>query len=271
MASLRLIRDRSGSLWNPGDVLYNLNSSEPRCIGCATSQGRRRCRNRIASHNFAEANRLLIELSEREPKWAWMVESLEKVASLLLCKAAHQNQANETVEKWRRAILDIEKSTHATEGPQRTASPNSSRLNHSGIAVSAVQRSSRAPSIAGESRTAHLTWHTSDQGNRRGHPARPTPPPPVNFAVVRSPSSTRSAADIATRPSATGNDDSGTFDPSTTAARASGGCKVTHATRRAFQDERDEEGNRGVCGICRDCDEPMQRSKLGDLVWCKAQ
>src|SRR6266702_4262448 len=102
MASLRLIRDRSGSLWNPGDVLYNLNSSEPRCIGCATSQGRRRCRNRIASHNCAEANRLLIELSEREPKWAWMVESLEKVASLLLCKAAHQNQANETVEKWRR-------------------------------------------------------------------------------------------------------------------------------------------------------------------------
>ena len=97
MASLRLIRDRSGSLWNPGDVLYNLSFSKPTCIGFAISQGRR-CRNRIAAHNLIEANRLLIELSEREPKWARMADSLEKVASLLLCKAVHQNQVNETVK-----------------------------------------------------------------------------------------------------------------------------------------------------------------------------
>src|SRR6266567_3499146 len=98
MASFRSIRDRSGSLWNPGDILYNLNSSEPTtCIGFATSQGRR-CHNRIAAHNCAKANRLLIELSEREPKWARMADSLEKVASLLLCKAVHQNQVNETVK-----------------------------------------------------------------------------------------------------------------------------------------------------------------------------
>ncbi len=147
-----------------------------------------------------------------------------------------------------------------------------------------MQRSGWAPSIATESRAAHLTRHTSDRSNRRGHPAQPTPPPPADFAVVRSPSpiweptwetlsvsSTRSAADIATWTSATSNADSGTFDSSRTAAQASGGCEVTHVTRRGFLDERDEEGNRGVCAICMDCTDLMQTSKLDKLVWCKAQ
>ena len=86
--------------WAPTEILeLDLNSSEFRCVGYATSKGRR-CRNPIACANRQEASKVLLEMSRLDPQSQRLDEKLEELASRLLCKRNHQNQGADMKRQW---------------------------------------------------------------------------------------------------------------------------------------------------------------------------
>ena len=92
--------------WSPASVLQlDPNST---CIGHAKTQGRR-CRNPIAYANRKEATNILHEMSRRDPFQSQRLDSqLEELASRLLCRRWHQDQAVEIKRQWRRHIEDFQ-------------------------------------------------------------------------------------------------------------------------------------------------------------------
>ena len=92
--------------WSPASVLQI--DPDSTCIGHAKTQGRR-CRNPIAYANHKEAANILYEMSRRDPLQSQRLESqLEELASRLLCRRWHQDQAVEMKRRWRRHIEDFQ-------------------------------------------------------------------------------------------------------------------------------------------------------------------
>ncbi|KAM0797364.1 hypothetical protein BDR22DRAFT_465115 [Usnea florida] len=91
-------------VWSPIEVLQlDLNSSGFTCIGYAPSKGRR-CHNPIACANRQEAANILREMSMLDPHSKRLGKRLEELASRLLCRRWHQNQATDMKTLWRRQI-----------------------------------------------------------------------------------------------------------------------------------------------------------------------
>ena len=89
-------------LWSPAKVLRLGKYSpeeESTCIGHAPSKGRR-CRNPIAAVNHEEAAKMLDRISRIDVLAADLEEEFEDIASLLLCRRWHQNQASIVARKW---------------------------------------------------------------------------------------------------------------------------------------------------------------------------
>ena len=90
--------------WVPAEVLqldpYSLGFT---CIGYAKTQGRR-CRNHIAEANRQESAKLLLEMSRMDPCLQRLDSELEELASRLLCRRWHQDQAGEIERQWHRHI-----------------------------------------------------------------------------------------------------------------------------------------------------------------------
>ena len=91
-------------LWLPSEVLQlDLDSSGFTCIGYAPSKGRR-CHNPIACANRHEAANILREMSMLDPHSKRLDKRLEELASRLLCRRWHQNQATDMKTLWRQKI-----------------------------------------------------------------------------------------------------------------------------------------------------------------------
>ena len=93
--------------WNPEEVLeIGQVSSGYRCIGYAHTMGRR-CLITIAAEDCERAINLLREMSRMDVSSPGVEESLEPLASLLLCTEHHQNQVLFVAEKWRNQIAEF--------------------------------------------------------------------------------------------------------------------------------------------------------------------
>lgn len=105
--------------WSPAEVLQlDLNCLSSTCIGYAETQGRR-CRSPIAFANRQEAAKISIEMSRLDPQSPRLGSELEELASRLLCRRWHQDQAEEIMRKWQRQI----KSHQAAENTRRAERP----------------------------------------------------------------------------------------------------------------------------------------------------
>lgn len=94
--------------WAPAEVLQlDLDCLGSTCIGHAKTQGRR-CRNPIAYANRQEAAKISIEMSSLDPQSPRLESELEELASRLLCRRWHQDQADEISRKWQRQIRNYQ-------------------------------------------------------------------------------------------------------------------------------------------------------------------
>ena len=88
---------RTVSLWDAQSVLKIDNMG--RCAGWARSR-HRNCANPIARHNQQRADNLIEALQKESPDFETLEDDLYQLASLLLCRAVHQNQVDDIVCKW---------------------------------------------------------------------------------------------------------------------------------------------------------------------------
>lgn len=103
--------------WAPAEVLQlDPNSSGFTCIGYAPSKGRR-CRNPIACVNRQESAKILQEMSRLDPHSRRLDGKLEELASRLLCRRWHQDQAAGMKRQWQ---CDIENYRAATVRAERS-------------------------------------------------------------------------------------------------------------------------------------------------------
>ena len=94
--------------WNPEEVLeIGPVSSRFNCIGYAHTMGRR-CRCPIDAAECQQAINLLREMSMMEVSSPEVEESLEPLASLLLCTEHHQYQMHSVAGKWRDQIAEVQ-------------------------------------------------------------------------------------------------------------------------------------------------------------------
>ena len=93
-------------LWDPAEILqFEPNSLGLTCIGHAKTQGRR-CDNPIADANRQQAAKILLEMARLDPRSPRVDFELEELASCLLCRKWHQDQAGAIKRQWRRDILN---------------------------------------------------------------------------------------------------------------------------------------------------------------------
>lgn len=86
--------------WIPTEVLqFDPNYSGFTCMGFAPSKGRK-CRNPIACANRQGAAKLLLEMSGLHPQSQRVDCLLEELASRLLCRRWHQDQAAGITRQW---------------------------------------------------------------------------------------------------------------------------------------------------------------------------
>ena len=90
--------------WAPAEILqFEPNSLGLTCIGHAKTQGRR-CRNPIAYANRQEAAKILLDMARLDPRSPRLDSELEELASRLLCRRWHQDQAAAIKRQWCRDI-----------------------------------------------------------------------------------------------------------------------------------------------------------------------
>ncbi|CAF9911785.1 hypothetical protein IMSHALPRED_010574 [Imshaugia aleurites] len=151
--------------WAPAEVLdLDGISSGFTCVGYAKSKGRK-CRNAISYDNRQEAIKLLSEMSRLDPQSPTIDNKLEELASRLLCKRNHRNQAIETKGQWQRRIehhtaevargeeeeeAEAGEHTHPDPQPSSPLEPTSSETHHhehspSPISLPAEELASRIP------------------------------------------------------------------------------------------------------------------------------
>ena len=101
--------------WTPAEILHvEPNCLGLTCIGHAKTQGRR-CRNPIAYANRQEAANILLDIARLDPRSPRLDYELEELASYLLCRRWHQDQAAAIKRQWRRDIQNY----LAVEGARR--------------------------------------------------------------------------------------------------------------------------------------------------------
>ena len=101
--------------WAPAEVLdLDSISSGFTCVGYVKSKGRQ-CRNAIAFANRQEAVKILREMSRLDPQSPRLDDKLEELATRLLCKRWHRDQAVDMKEQWQDDIEDYV----ATEAARR--------------------------------------------------------------------------------------------------------------------------------------------------------
>lgn len=106
--------------WSPASILDLDLQSSSACIGHAKTQGRR-CRNPIAYANRQEAQTILLQMARLDP-WSPRVEcELEELASRLLCRRWHQDQAALVKGRWQRRIENYRVAEAARRAERRVA------------------------------------------------------------------------------------------------------------------------------------------------------
>ena len=104
------------TLWAPAEILqFEPNSLSLTCIGHAKTQGRR-CRNPIAYANRQEAAKILLDMARLDPGSPRLDSELEELASRLLCRRWHQDQAGAIRSQWRRDIQNHQDFENARRG-----------------------------------------------------------------------------------------------------------------------------------------------------------
>ena len=104
--------------WSPAVVLnIDPNSSTFTCVGYAPSRGRR-CRNPIACVNRQESVKTLLKMSRLDPHSQRVDDELEELASRLLCKRWHQDQAAAMKRQWRHNIASYQCARIASQPQQ---------------------------------------------------------------------------------------------------------------------------------------------------------
>ncbi len=108
--------------WAPAEILdIDPHSSNFTCIGYAKSKNRR-CRNPIACDNRQKGANILLEMSRLDPQSQRLDGKLEGLASRLLCKRWHQDQAAQMKRQWLHEIENYRAAeTARREEPGRTA------------------------------------------------------------------------------------------------------------------------------------------------------
>lgn len=95
-----LIMETSNCPWDPSELFkIGAISDQITCVGYAPSKGRR-CHNPIAAANRQEASNILSKLSRKDFMRADMKSHLMDLASRLLCRRYHQNQASTVTTRW---------------------------------------------------------------------------------------------------------------------------------------------------------------------------
>lgn len=144
--------------WSPASVLQlDPNST---CIGHAKTQGRR-CRNPIAYANRKEATNILHQMSRRDPFQSQRLDSqLEELASRLLCKRWHQDQAMEIKRQWRRRIVDFQAAETARQAERSRMVDRASES-----ARAAVVARNRVASVRREVVTSSITTSSTRESS----------------------------------------------------------------------------------------------------------
>ena len=152
--------------WSPASVLQlEPNALGFTCIGHAKTQ-RRRCRNPVAYDNRKEAANMLLEMSRRDPLQSSqrLDAQLEELASRLLCRRWHQDQAVEMKRQWRRHIAEFQAAETARRAERSRTVERASDSANAGVArtrVASVRRevviSSFTSSVTRESSSLAIT------------------------------------------------------------------------------------------------------------------
>ncbi|KAH0534116.1 hypothetical protein FGG08_007290 [Glutinoglossum americanum] len=115
------------AMWNPYRTLnIDPDTSDFTCIGYASSQGRP-CSNRITAANCRAACDLLDSIAATDPRDTnTLGELLEELAPTVLCRTAHQHQADKFVEQWTREIRRLVASRRRPSDSQQRIATHSS-------------------------------------------------------------------------------------------------------------------------------------------------
>lgn len=158
--------------WAPAEVLdLDSISSGFTCVGYVKSKGRQ-CRNAIAFANRQEAVKILREMSRLDPQSPRLDDKLEELATRLLCKRWHRDQAVDMKEQWQDDIEDYvatEAARREEESRQQTHTDPAPPSPH-GPSSQATHRHGRNPSplsLPAEELAARQQTHTD--------PAPPSP------------------------------------------------------------------------------------------------
>jgi hypothetical protein len=111
----------STSDWEAGTVLKIFTPTND--IACAgVTQAGNPCGWRLEGGDKADARELLEEMSEKSPIEA--LDDFPELASLVLCRKNHQNQADRVISRWKKAIkIHISASDRATDLPGQYIRP----------------------------------------------------------------------------------------------------------------------------------------------------
>ncbi|KAI9672638.1 MAG: hypothetical protein M1831_000073 [Alyxoria varia] len=105
--------------WNAFEVLdLHPDTLDTRCVGYAKSQGRR-CRNPIAGHNLDAAWGEMQTLGKRHPRSHEARDLVRFLASRMLCRRWHQDQASSVASSWIRELNNLESSQYRVSLPQQ--------------------------------------------------------------------------------------------------------------------------------------------------------
>ena len=167
--NMAAVAPRQVPTWDGRELLEitNPDTGYTTRVGYAPSQ-RRRCRNPIAAHNRAAADKILNKLprvASRNPNI--LEDELLDLAELSLCRRYHQGQAEEVVAKWN-CTIQREMTRSQVQRPRSSGRNEVSRSgSHSSIAVDhpPVTSSRFRPRITPSSSPERSVVSTSDSSS----------------------------------------------------------------------------------------------------------
>ena len=222
----------AATLWNTQDVLRVENMG--RCIGKTLRD--KECCCIVARHNQRKADHLMGTLSKRSPDPVTLEADLYQLASLLLCRRFHQNQAQNIVDKWDTYLENLRES-QSEQGVSSEEeldsdveeTPEPLLVNQSLIRPAEESSTSSSQSEQGVPSEGALESHEEELDSDEDDLD-------TDEGDLEEPSSSSSVATSAITP-----------------------CTLRHVRRRAIDDS---------CPICQ---EDYQVSDQNQLVWCKSR
>ena len=278
--------------WTPASVLQlEPNSLGFTCIGHAKTQGRR-CRNAIAYANRQEAEKILLQISRLDPLSPRVDAQLEELATRLLCRRWHQDQAAMMKRRWQSRIEDFQDTEAARRADRlrtletinaRARSPDTRGRTASGDRERTV--AAVASILIESSMSVTISMIISDEAFRRRRSPEPQSPSqreaslqePTSQNSNSPPSpSPRNEQTIHTptvppqeHPTATNNRESEASNQTEPSRPISQGStqslqpQQNEISHHPHQDRRSIEGDCSIC--CEDVNDG------GDSTWCRAQ